>query len=144
MRTLVIVIAFLLAFAAPLAYAQTCTDGGKTCGQLCGTGTCTTAQGVTFSGQCAAVRTTTSATCKSDPFLIRCDSAAVAICSGGPALSQSCTSDAQCVARHGSATICVVSGSAGIGSCGTNWSACIKSCSDSTTTTTTTSTTTTT
>lgn len=137
-RTLLAFIFVIL--VASVAHA-TCADGGIACGAFCGTGSCTTANGLTFSGECIAAHNTSTAACKTDPVKIRCDGTSTPVCGGGPPQGLGCATDAQCVAQFGANNICVVDGSAGIGSCGTAWSACIKSCSDSTTTTTSTTTT---
>lgn len=135
--TLALLTAIFAIFAVTSALATTCADGGILCGAACHTSSaCASAGGNDFAGMCIGGSNQSSSTC----LLTRCGSNTPA-CGAPTNISgrgQGCSTDAQC----GSGYICV--SSAGPGSCGTGWSQCISSCSDSTTTTTSTTSTSTT
>jgi hypothetical protein len=132
--------AIVLALFAALAYATvahaTCADETTACYAACtpNTAPCFSSQGNSFSGVCIGGADDYNATtCP----VTRCGSnartcGAIVAKAGAPT---GCSADSQC----GSGYICV--SSAGPGSCGTGFSQCIPSCSDSTTTTTSTTTT---
>lgn len=122
----------LLCSLSPVDAGTTCADGGITPGAQCHTSTaCTSSNGVSFSGTCIGVSTTTSFAAGS-PGYIRCSSAQP-ICAGGPVATQvgGCKGDGDCP----SGSICV--SDSGLQGCGTGFATCMVSCSDSTTTTTT-------